>query len=161
MTTCMLMASVGTADLAAIAVIPDAVKTHLQTVLNNGLSGGLSTTSFSGGSGPISQAITQVFDDALTQGAKWASFTAAVFVSFGALASLFLPNVKQQWGGQSGEESSSWSGTEGSASSGSSGENKDASSWSGASGSQQWGEQSGSAPSSWTEKKNSQKNESK
>ena len=156
-----VMASVGTSDLASNTVIPVAIKTHLQTVLNNGLSGGLSNTSFSGGSSPISQAITQVFDDAITQGAKWAAFTAAVFVSLGALASLFLPNVKQQWGGQSGGDSSSWGDAEGSASSGSSGENQGATAWSSASGSQQWGEQSRGAPSFWAEKKTSSKDESK
>jgi EmrB/QacA subfamily drug resistance transporter len=145
-----VMASVGTTDLAASTVIPDAVKTHLQTVLNNGLSGGLSSTSFSGGGGAISQAITQVFDDAITQGAKWAAFTAAVFVSLGALASLFLPNVKPQWGGQSGGDSSSWGGAEGSTSSQGSGENQGASNWSGGNVGQDWPKQPGGEGSaSW------------
>jgi hypothetical protein len=126
-----VMASVGTSNLAADTVIPDAIKTHLQTLLNNGLSGGLSSTNFSGGNSAIGQAITQVFDDAITQGAKWAAFTAGVFVSLGALASLFLPNVKPQWGEQSGGDSSSWGGAEGSPSSQGSGENQGASNWGG------------------------------
>jgi EmrB/QacA subfamily drug resistance transporter len=137
-----VMASVGTSNLAANTVIPDAIKTNLQTVLNNGLSGGLSGTSFSGGNNPISQAITQVFDNAITQGAKWAAFTAAVFVSLGALASLFLPNVKQQWGGQSGGDSSSWGGAEGSASSGGSGQNQGDFDWGGGIAGQDWQKQS-------------------
>jgi len=144
-----VMASVGTSDLAANTVIPDAVKTHLQTVLNNGLSGGLGSTSFSGGSGAIGQAITQVFDDAITQGAKWAAFTAGVFVSLGALASLFLPNLKPQWGGQTGGDSSSWGGTEGSPSSQGSGVNQGASNWGAGKAGQQWEQTSAGNASSW------------
>ena len=113
-----VMASVGKADLAASTVIPATIKPHLQTILSNGLTGG--TGAFpSGSSNPVSQAITSVFDDAITQGAKWAAFTAGIFVAFGALASLFLPNTKPQWGGQSGGGdwgaeggSSSWGGGE-------------------------------------------------
>ena len=156
-----VMASVGTSDLTANTVIPDAIKTHLQTVLNNGLSGGLSSASFSGGSGPVSQAITQVFDDAITQGAKWAAFTAAVFVSLGALASLFLPNVKQQWGGQSGGDSSSWGGAEGSSSRGegdkgsadSGGQKQGQPSWGGGDANQQWQQQPGGGSSALSGKK--------
>jgi len=156
-----VMASVGTSDLAANTVIPDAIKSHLQTVLNNGLSGGLSGASFSGGNGSISQAITQVFDDAITQGAKWAAFTAAVFVSLGALASLFLPNVKQQWGGQSGGDSSSWGGAEGSSPRGegdkgsadSGGQKQGQPSWGGGDANQQWQQQPVGGSSAWSGKK--------
>jgi hypothetical protein len=105
-----VMASVGTADLNASTVIPESIKAHLQTVLNNGLSGGLSSTSFPSGSGAMAQAITSIFDSAITQGTKWAAFTAGAFVSLGAIFSLFLPNVKAQWGGQSGEDADSWGG---------------------------------------------------
>jgi EmrB/QacA subfamily drug resistance transporter len=158
-----VMASVGTSNLAASTVIPDTIKTHLQTVLNNGLSGGLGSASFSGGSSSISQAITQVFDDAITQGAKWAAFTAAVFVSLGALASLFLPNVKQQWGGQSGGDSSSWGGAESSPSSQGSGENQGASYWGSGNAGQQRQQKSAGNPISWggEEKKARPEDESK
>jgi EmrB/QacA subfamily drug resistance transporter len=158
-----VMASVGTADLNASTIIPEAVKAHLQTVLNNGLSGGISSSGFSSGSGgALGQAITNVFYDAITQGTKWAAFTAGAFVAVGAVASLFLRNVKPQWGGQSGGgDASSWSGSErggqgtpssqdtqkqGSSSWGSSG---GGGSWSGGdNAAQQWHKQTGEA-SSW------------
>ena len=155
-----VLASVGTAHLAADTVIPAATKAHLQSVLNSGLTGGVGTTKFPSGSGAVGQAITSVFDDAITEGAKWAAFTAATFVSLGAIFSLFLPNVKPQWGGQSGGESSSWGGGEnqgsskwggegsrsggGSQNQGSSSggqEDKKDSTWSGGNSGQQWGQQ--------------------
>jgi len=101
-----VLASVGTNDLAANTVIPTAIKSHLQNVLNSGLTGGVGTTEFPAGSGAVAQAITSVFDDAITQGAKWAAFTAGAFVSLGAFFSLFLPNAKPAWGAQSGGDSS-------------------------------------------------------
>lgn len=104
-----VMASVGTADLATNTVIPESIKANLQIALNNGLSGGLGTTKFPEGSGAIAQAITSIFDHAITQGAKWAAFTAGAFVSLGAIASLFLPNTKPRWGGQE-SDSPSWGG---------------------------------------------------
>jgi MFS family permease len=122
-------ASVGKADLAVSTVIPEAIKSHLQSVLNNGLSAGLgSSASFGSGGGALSLAITHVFYDAFTQGTKWAAFTAGVFVTAGAICSLFIPNVKQQWQQQSGAQQ--WQQqSEG--------------------GSQQWPQQSGEAASSW------------
>jgi EmrB/QacA subfamily drug resistance transporter len=115
-----IMVSVGTADLNASTIIPETIKVHLQTALNNGLSGGIGGSGFSsGGTGALSQAITNVFYNAITQGTKWAAFTAGAFVAAGAVASLFLRNIKPQWGGQ-GEgsgDSSSWGGAEGGSSS--------------------------------------------
>jgi hypothetical protein len=137
-----VMASVGTADLNSSTIIPALIKPHLQTVLNNGLSGGLGATSFPSGSSAISNAITNVFDDALTQGTKWAAFTAGAFVSLGAIFSLFLSNAKQQWGGQEGgADSSSWAGQkqQGSSSLGNGKNQGSSSNWGGgSSGQQQW-----------------------
>jgi EmrB/QacA subfamily drug resistance transporter len=140
-----VMASVGTADLNASTIIPEAIKPHLQTVLNNGLSGGIGATSFPSGSGAISQAITNVFDDALTQGTKWAAFTAGAFVSLGAICSLFLSNVKQQWGGGGGDSASWAEGQAGGQQQGQQG------SWGGQQGQgQQWaGQQQGQQQGSW------------
>jgi len=38
--------------------------------------------------------IQGVLNDAITQGTRWASLTAAIFVSLGAVSSLFIPNPK-------------------------------------------------------------------
>jgi EmrB/QacA subfamily drug resistance transporter len=106
-----VLASVGKADIAANTVIPSYVKTALDSVLNNGLSGG-AASNHPTGSGAISEAISNIFDNAITQGTKWAAFTAAVFVSLGVICSLFIPNTKPQWGGQAAEGAgpSSWTG---------------------------------------------------
>ena len=95
------IAAVGKADLAASAIIPDYLKSILQGVLNSGLQGRV-TPSIPSGSGPLQTAITSVFDDAITQGTRWAAFTAALFVTFGAISSLFIPNSKKS------EQSKSW-----------------------------------------------------
>jgi MFS family permease len=100
-----VLVSVGKADLAASTVIPDSVKVALQNALSSGLSGGASN--HPAGTGALAQAIGHVLDDAITQGTKWAALTAGVFVSFGAIISLFIPNTKTSWGG-GGSESASW-----------------------------------------------------
>jgi EmrB/QacA subfamily drug resistance transporter len=106
-----ILVSVGKADLAASTVIPDSVKTALTGVLNSGLSGGVS--GHPEGTGALAQAIGHVFDDAITQGTKWAAFTAGVFVSLGAVCSLFIPNTKNTWGGGGGDSASSGQGQQG------------------------------------------------
>ena len=156
-----VLVSVGTADLAANTVIPESMKATLQSALNSGLSGGMG--SHPTGSGALSQAIGSVFDDALTQGTKWAAFTAGVFVWLGAVCSLFIPNIKQQWGGQSGGDSPSWGGAEGSSSWGegnkgsadSGGQKQGQPSWGSSDANQQWqqGQQPGGGSSAWGGKK--------
>jgi MFS family permease len=92
-----IISSVGQADLAANTAIRSAAATYpnlmgnLQHTLSNGLNGGVVQTG-QYPPGPLSNAILSVFQDSITQGTKWAALTAAVFVSFGALASLLIPN---------------------------------------------------------------------
>jgi hypothetical protein len=38
--------------------------------------------------------IHSVITDAITQGVRWATLTAGIFVSFGALSSLMIPNPR-------------------------------------------------------------------
>jgi EmrB/QacA subfamily drug resistance transporter len=161
-----VLVSVGKADLAANTVIPDSVKTALAQVLSNGLSGGAGNHPI--GNGALAQAIGSVFDDAITQGTKWAAFTAAIFVSLGVICSLFIPNAKQQWGSGSGSggDSSSWGGAQGGSNSAgqqqrgtsnwdSGTQNNQGSSSSGTSGgsSSAWGGRQGGGSSSWSGQK--------
>jgi EmrB/QacA subfamily drug resistance transporter len=84
---------VGQADLATYTFIPNATKQMLISLLNSGLNGGVNPSFDPSMLGPMGASIIQsVIDDAITQGTRWAAFTAAVFVSFGALASLLIPN---------------------------------------------------------------------
>jgi hypothetical protein len=137
-----VLVSVGKADLAASTVIPDNVKTALTQVLSSGLSGGVSSHPV--GAGPLGQAIGYVFDDAITNGTKWAALTAAVFVSLGAICSLFIPNTKTSWGGGGGD-SASWSQEQqrGQQASGSGQQ------WGGQQGQQWAGQQQGQQQGSW------------
>jgi MFS family permease len=87
-----IIASVGQADVAASS-LPVALKTYLNTVLNAGLSGGVGEgvpAAFA--NSPFVDAVKGVFADAITQGTRWAAFTAGIFVSFGALSSILIPN---------------------------------------------------------------------
>jgi EmrB/QacA subfamily drug resistance transporter len=87
-----VIASVGQSDLAASAVIPGYLKPMIAAVFNSGLTSGVAPSFGSIPNQAWVAAIQGVFDDAITQGTRWAALTAAVFVSFGALASLLIPN---------------------------------------------------------------------
>jgi MFS family permease len=86
------ISSVGQADLVASMVIPGSLKPMLANLLNSGLSSGVAPTLPSTVNPAFAGAIQNVFNDAITQGTRWAALTAAIFVSFGALASLLIPN---------------------------------------------------------------------
>jgi len=61
-------------------------------MFNSGLAGGAALPS---GLDPGTLGIIQgILNDAITQGTRWASLTAAIFVSLGAGSSLFIPNPK-------------------------------------------------------------------
>jgi len=90
------ISSVGRADLAANPIIPDTVKAYLQTVLDSGLTGGITPSLPSNLTIPVLEAIRTVFDDAITQGTRLAALVAAIFVSLGAASSLLIPNTKPQ-----------------------------------------------------------------
>ncbi len=85
------ISAVGQADLAASTMIPSYLKANLASLLNSGLAGGLAPAL---PPGPLAATIKAVFDDAITQGTRWAAFTAAIFVSLGALSSLLIPNPR-------------------------------------------------------------------
>ncbi len=89
------IASIGQADLAASPIIPSALKASLSAVFNAGLVGGAAPSLPAGVAGtPLGSAITAIFNDAITQGTRWAAITAGIFVSLGALSSLLIPNVR-------------------------------------------------------------------
>ena len=85
---------IGQADLAASSVIPPAIKAVVANVLNAGLAGGVAGPLPGTAGTPLAAAVKSVFDDAITQGTRWASLTAGVFVSIGAICSLLIPNAK-------------------------------------------------------------------
>src|SRR6266852_510069 len=84
---------VGQADLAASAVNFGPLRSALATALNSGLSGGIDP-SFIASFGRNAPAVLSILYDAITQGTRWAAFTAGIFVSLGAISSLLIPNPK-------------------------------------------------------------------
>jgi hypothetical protein len=85
------ISSVGQADLAATG-LSQTVKLAVARMLNSGLAGGAALpTGLDPGTLGTIQA---VLNDSIAQGTRWASLTAAVFVSLGAVSSLFIPNPK-------------------------------------------------------------------
>jgi len=87
------ISTVGHADLS-VANLPLAMKDSIGNLLNSGLTGGVSPALPSGVSATTLGTIHSVITDAITQGVRWAALTAGVFVSFGALSSLLIPNPK-------------------------------------------------------------------
>ncbi len=87
------ISAVGQADLA-VTNLPLAMKASLGALLNSGLSGGVAPALPTGVSPTMLGTIHSVITDAITQGVRWGAFTAAIFVSFGALSSLLIPNPR-------------------------------------------------------------------
>jgi len=87
-----IISSVGQADVAA-STLTSTGKAMLDGLLNAGLSGGVGQLPPGFPVQDVAKAIG-VFNDAITQGTRWAAFTAAIFVSFGALSSLLIPNTR-------------------------------------------------------------------
>jgi EmrB/QacA subfamily drug resistance transporter len=88
----------GQADLAANTVIPPALKTVIAKALDSGINGGVNVGVPPNIQGtPVAAAITAVFNNAITQGARWAALIAGIFVTLGAISSLLIPNVKSKW----------------------------------------------------------------
>jgi len=88
------ISAVGQANLAAAGTaIPDSLKALLTTAFNAGLSGGIDP-SFVTRLGPYASIILPMVYDAITQGTRWAAFTAGIFVSLGALSSLLIPDPR-------------------------------------------------------------------
>src|SRR5713101_8165210 len=87
------VSAVGQADIAANSAIQGPLKTMLIGALNSGLSGGIDQSLIAsfGVNGP---AVLNIIYDAITQGTRWAAFTAGIFVSLGALSSLLIPDPR-------------------------------------------------------------------
>jgi EmrB/QacA subfamily drug resistance transporter len=88
------ISAVGVADLATHTTsFTMQQRALLVGALNSGLSGGIdpSFLALFGTSIPV---VLSILYDAITQGARWAAFTAGIFVSLGAISSLLIPNPK-------------------------------------------------------------------
>ncbi len=87
------ISAVGQADLASSAVNFGPMASVLKAAFNSGLSGGLDQ-SLIASFGPLWPAARDIIFDALTQGTRWAAFTAGIFVLLGALSSLLIPDPR-------------------------------------------------------------------
>ncbi len=87
------ISTVGHADLS-VTNLPVAMKDSISNLLNSGLTGGVSSALPPSVPAATLGTIHYVITDAITQGVRWAALTASVFVSFGALSSLLIPNPK-------------------------------------------------------------------
>ena len=87
------ISTVGQADLAASTVNFGPLRSALATALNSGLSGGIDP-SFIASFGRNAPAVLSILYDSITQGTRWAAFTAGIFVSLGAISSLLIPNPR-------------------------------------------------------------------
>jgi len=88
------ISAVGQADLAASTVnFGQMGIATLKAAFNSGLSGGIDPSLIASFGANWPAAMTIIFD-ALTQGTRWAAFTAGIFVSLGALSSLLIPDPR-------------------------------------------------------------------
>jgi len=87
------ISTVGQADLASSTVNFGPMASVLKAAFNSGLSGGLDQTLIAS-FGPLWPAARDIIFDALTQGTRWAAFTAGIFVLLGALSSLLIPDPR-------------------------------------------------------------------
>ncbi len=88
------ISAVGQADLAASTVNFGQIGiASLKAAFNSGLSGGIDPA-FIASFGTNWPAAMGLIFDALTQGTRWAAFTAGIFVSLGALSSLLIPDPR-------------------------------------------------------------------
>src|SRR6267143_822069 len=87
------ISAIGQADLASSSVNFGPMGSLLKAALNSGLSGGLDQ-SLIASFGPLWPAARDIIFDALTQGTRWAAFTAGIFVLLGALSSLLIPDPR-------------------------------------------------------------------
>ena len=91
------IATVGKAELSASAVVPPQAKPAIAQVLDNGLSGDApQSADMRTTDSPAARAVQQIVDDSITEGTRTAATTAALFVVFGALSSLFIPQPRTE-----------------------------------------------------------------
>src|SRR3989449_4434731 len=84
------ISAVGQAHLA-VSSLPLAIKESLGRLLSSGLTGGTAPALPANVSSATLLTIHGIIADAITQGARWATFTAGIFVAFGALSSFLIP----------------------------------------------------------------------
>src|SRR3989441_7346609 len=94
----VLVAQISTVGLAKLAASTANFSTQQRTILtaalNSGLSGGIDP-SFIASFGPVlAPVVIRILYDAITDGTRWAAFTAGIFVSLGAISSLLIPNPR-------------------------------------------------------------------
>jgi EmrB/QacA subfamily drug resistance transporter len=93
----VLVAQISTVGLAKLAASTASFtmlqRAMLAAALNSGLTGGIDP-SFITFFGPNAPAAVSILYDAITQGTRWAAFTAGIFVSLGAISSLLIPNPR-------------------------------------------------------------------
>jgi EmrB/QacA subfamily drug resistance transporter len=87
------ISTVGQADLA-VTNLPLAIKASLSSLLSSGLTGGTAPELPPGASPVMVGAVHGIITDAITQGARWATFTAGIFVALGAVSSLLIPSAR-------------------------------------------------------------------
>ncbi len=93
------IAAVGKAELSASAVVPPQAKPAIAQVLDNGLSGDAPQgTDAQTRNSPAVRAVRQIVDDSITEGTRTAAATAALFVVFGTLSSLLIPQPRAEAG---------------------------------------------------------------
>jgi EmrB/QacA subfamily drug resistance transporter len=89
------ISAVGLADLTAHTTSFDIQqRVALGAALNSGLSGGIDSSFLALFPGQSLFVALSILYNAITQGARWAAFTAGIFVSLGAISSLLIPNPK-------------------------------------------------------------------
>jgi EmrB/QacA subfamily drug resistance transporter len=94
------ISAVGQAELAASTVNFGQIGiASLKAAFNSGLSGGIDP-SLIASFGTNWPAAMGIIFDALTQGTRWAAFTAGIFVSLGALSSLLIPDPRPKQPGK-------------------------------------------------------------
>jgi hypothetical protein len=77
------------------------VKAPISQALDKGLQGEAPQGTQQLQNSPVGKAITQIFDDGITDGARSAAAVASVFVLLGALSSLLIPNARAHaWEGE-------------------------------------------------------------
>ena len=84
------ISAVGQAHLATTD-LPVAIKESLGRLLSSGLTGGTAPAIPAGATSDMILKVHEIIADAITQGARWATFTAGIFVAFGALSSFLIP----------------------------------------------------------------------
>src|SRR2546428_6557170 len=84
------ISTVGQADLS-VTNLPLAMKDSIGNLLTSGLTGGVVPAIPAGATSDMIRKVHEIIADAITQGARWATFTAGIFVAFGALSSFLIP----------------------------------------------------------------------